>query len=263
MKNNDFKIANFNISGGFYIGNEDTEYLDRKAVDFVDNEFLKQIIYIINSQNIDIICFQEIITTKEVEYIKTIVDNTDLKYYDYFKLSKCNIVKDTDCGLAILSKTPIRCLKKGMFPNPKLSKTTSSGNTYYTYDKGYMVCEVKMGDESIIILTHHGFPYRRFNSTPENNIKVFEFFDNAIDAYRPDIITGDFNADNFMKLMDKTKKNYKRTINDITTVDEKKFDDILVHKNINYSSQMFKLLSDHYMIVDHIKGIRNKKEVKY
>ena len=101
MRNNNFKAANFNISGGFYIGNEDTEYLDRETVDNVDNKLLNQIIDTINNENIDVICFQEIITTKEVEYLESIANNTELKYYDYYELSECNIVKNTNCGIAI------------------------------------------------------------------------------------------------------------------------------------------------------------------
>ena len=247
------KIANFNISGGFYIGNEDTEYLDRDAVDSIDNKLMEQIINIINSEQIDVICFQEIITTESIKYIKTIVEQTDLKFYETYELSECNIVKNTNCGLAILSKYPINCIKKDLFPNPNLSKTTSSGNTYYTYDKGYMICEIQKQDKKPKILTHHGFPYRRFNSSPENNKQVFSFFDNVIDKYSPNIITGDFNAENFMSLMDKTSDKYKRTINNITTVDGKMFDDILLAKDIQFESKIVKLLSDHYVVVTDIK----------
>lgn len=250
MKNN-LKIANFNISGGFYIGNEDNEYLDREAVDSVDNKLLKQIIETINNEGLDVICFQEIITTERIKYIKNIAENTNLKYYDFYELSECNIVKDTDCGLAIFSKYPLKTIEKEIFPNPRLSKTTSSGNTYYTYDKGYMICEIKK-ENKIKILTHHGFPYRRFNSTPEDNKQVFAFFDNVIKKENPDIITGDFNAEDFMSLMDNTSKKYVRCINDITTVDGKKFDDILVHNDINYSKKIIKLLSDHYIIITDI-----------
>ena len=253
MKNEiNFKIASFNISGGFYIGNEDVEYLDRNAVDSVDNKLMEQIIDIINSEKFDIICFQEIITTESIKYIKTIADNTDLKFYDFYELSECNIVKNTNCGLAMLSKYPINCIKKELFPNPHLSKTTSSGNTYYTYDKGYMIVEIEKQDKKLRILTHHGFPYRRFNSCPENNKQVFDFFDNIIEEYSPDIITGDFNAENFMSLMQKTSKKYKRTINSITTVDGKMFDDILILNKTNYKSKIVKLLSDHFIIIDVI-----------
>ena len=242
------KIANFNISGGFYIGNEKQEYLDRARVDRVDDGLLCQIIDIINKEEIDVICFQEIITTKEIKYLQTIANNTSLKHYEYFELSECNIVKNTNCGLAIFSKYPINVIKKELFPNPRLSKTTSSGNTYYTYDKGYMICEIVKNNKPVKILTHHGFPYRRFNSTPEENLKVFEFFDKAIITNNIDIVTGDFNAENFMILMPKTMQEYKRTINEITTVDNKKFDDILLKKNVNYTKKITKLLSDHFLI---------------
>ena len=250
LNKKNFKIASFNISGGFYIGNEDSEYLDREAVDSVDNKLMQQIINIIKSEQIDVICFQEIITTERIKYIQRIVEETHLKYYDFFELSECNIVKNTECGLAILSKYPMECIIKEIFPNPKISKTTSSGNTYYTYDKGYMIVEIEKTDKKIKILTHHGFPYRRFNSTPENNKEVFEFFDNVIEKYNPNIITGDFNAENFMVLMNKTSNKYKRTINSVTTVDGKMFDDILLPKELDYESKVIKLLSDHYIIID-------------
>ena len=246
------KIANFNISGGFYIGNEDTEYLDREAVDSIDNKLMEQIIDVINKEHLDVICFQEIITTESIKYIKTISDNTDLKFFDSYELSECNIVKNTNCGLDIISKYPITCIKKDLFPNPRLSKTTSSGNTYYTYDKGYMINEIQKDNKKLTILTHHGFPYRRFNSCPENNKQVFNFFDSVIEEYSPDIITGDFNAENFLDLMDKTSSRYIRTINNITTVDGKMFDDILLPKNIEYKSKILKLLSDHFIIIDEI-----------
>lgn len=106
--------------------------------------------------------------------------------------------------------------------------------------------------KKIKVLTHHSFPYRRFNSTPENNKQVFEFFDKVIEKYNPDIITGDFNAENFMVLMDKTSNKYKRTINSITTVDGKMFDDIFLPKNKKYKSKTVKLLSDHFIVISEI-----------
>lgn len=250
---NKLRVANFNISGGFYIGNEDTEYLDRESATTVDNKLQNQIIDIINSESIDIICFQEIVTTEEIKYMETIANKTDLKYYEYFELSPNNLVENTNSGIAIFSKYPLNCIKKELFPNPKLAKTTSSGNTYYTYDKGYIICTINVDDKKISILTHHGFPYRRFNSTPEDNPQVFNFFDDVIINNNLDIITGDFNAEDFMKLMPKTNNLYIRTINDITTVDNMKFDDILVHKSINYSKNIIELLSDHFIIIDDIE----------
>ncbi len=248
------KIATFNISGGFYCGDESQEYLDREAATSVDNRLLNEIIDNINQENIDIICFQEIITTQEIKYIETIRNNTQLKYYESYELSPCNLVKDTDCGLAILSKYPITNSIKDIFTNPKLSKTTSSGNTYYTYDKGYLIASIDINGKELNILTHHGFPFRRFNSSPEKNPSVFQEFDNVINNHKPYIVTGDFNAEDFMDMMPQTSKAYKRLINEITTVDDKKFDDILIPQNALYNSKKtVKLLSDHFLIIVELK----------
>ena len=247
------KIASYNVSGGFYIGDESTEYLDREASDKIDNRLLTDLIEIINKENIDVLCLQEVITTERIKYIDQIKESTNLKYSESFELSPCNLVKDTDCGLAILSKYPLSNTQKQIFTNPKLAKTTSSGNTYYTYDKGCLYTTIKLKEEKITILTHHGFPYRRFNSTPEANPNIFLEFDEVIKNNNIDIITGDFNADNFEELMLYTKENYIRTINNITTVDGKKFDDILIKNDIKYNTEIKKSVSDHYMVITTIE----------
>ncbi len=247
------KIASYNISGGFFNSSDTTEYLDKERVETVDDGLLKEIMDTVINEEIDVICFQEIITTERIKYIDRICENTDLKYYDYFELSECNIVKDTNCGIAILSKYPIEIIRKELFPNPNLSKTTKSGNTYYLYDKGYMVDRIKVKGEEITILNHHGFPYEVFDSTPEENPNVFKFFDKAIELAKPDVIVGDFNANNFMPLMEKTSEKYIRTIDSVTTVEGEKLDDILLPKGSYYTCKVLKLLSDHYMIITEIQ----------
>lgn len=225
------------------------EYLDKERAENVDDRMLQQIIETINDEDVDVICFQEIITTERIQYIQSICNKTNLKYYEFFELSECNIVKNTNCGIAVLSKYPMKIVQKELFPNPRLTKTTSSGNTYYLYDKGYMIVKLNVNNEEISLLTHHGFPYGVFDSTAEENIYVFKFFDDVIERYDPDIITGDFNAEDFMSLMKKTANKYMRTIDKVTTVGGKKLDDILLRKNSEYSSNMHRLLSDHYMII--------------
>lgn len=154
--------------------------------------------------------------------------------------------------MAILSKYPIKNSVKKLFTNPMLLKTTSSGNTYYTFDKGFILSNVDCGGTNICILTHQGFPYRRFNSTPEKNKNIFDEFDNQIKKLNPNIITGDFNSENFMTMMSFTNEHYNKTINDITTLDGMKFDNILINKHIAYKSKLIKSLSDHYMVITEI-----------
>ena len=79
------KIANYNISGGFYNNKDQTEYLDKERVDNVDDKLLNQIIETINNENIDVICFEEIITKDRIEYIKRIYDGTNLKNYKFYE----------------------------------------------------------------------------------------------------------------------------------------------------------------------------------
>lgn len=251
---NVLRVAQFNISGGFYVGDESEEYLEREAATKVDDSLFRETIEIINSEQIDIVCFQEIITNEEVAYIENIMKNTELNYKEIIELSPCNLVKDTDCGLAILSKYPITNMESGLFKNPKLSKTTSSGNTYYTYDKGYLMIEVVVNGEKIKVLTHHGFPFRRFNSTPEANPKVFKEFDSIIKKFEPTVVTGDFNAERFYEMMDYTRENYQKGFDEVTTVDNMKFDNILtLNEKSMINQKTRKTLSDHFMLIADIK----------
>jgi endonuclease/exonuclease/phosphatase family metal-dependent hydrolase len=214
---------------------------------------LNQIIETINNENIDIVCFQEIITTASVAYIQKIAEATHLKHFEAYELSPCNLVENTNCGVAIMSRFPIDNSVKGMFPNPRLSKTTSSGNTYYTFDKGYICSTINVNGNKLKVFTHHGFPFRRFNSTPEANLPVFEHFNNVLISENPDIVTGDFNAESFMELINILSQEYQKTTNEVTTVDGKKFDNVLIKKDKNFSSKLKKLLSDHYIVITTIE----------
>lgn len=241
------KIATYNISGGFYIGDESTEYLDRAPAENFDNKMLSEVIDVINQKNIDIICFQEIITTKEVKYIETIVENTNLKNFDCFELHNCNLVKDTRNGLAILSKYPITKTVRGFFPNPLITKTTSSGKTYNLYNKGYMISEIDVNGKKLQILNHHGFPFRRFNSAANLNQEVFNHFNDIIKTFKPDYIVGDFNTEDYTELTEELKNNYSKTVNSVSTVDGKSFDEVLVKNGVKTEVETMKLLSDHFL----------------
>lgn len=246
------KVATYNISGGFYEDDKSVDFFDKNTADDIDLRLLNDTVKIINDEKIDIICFQEIIITERIHYIDRIMENTDLKYSTYFETSPNTTIKDTFVGIAILSKYPIDNSYKQLFTNPRLSKTTSSGNTYYTFDKGLIISTIDIRDGTIDILTHHGFPFRRFNSTPEDNESVFMEFDNIINEKKPDIVTGDFNAENFINMMPYTKNNYIKTIDEATTDDGKKFDNILIHNDLIYSAKVIESLSDHFIVITEV-----------
>ncbi len=247
------KIANFNISGGIYDNTQNCDYLDKKAAQNYDDKFQKEIIKLINKNQIDVISFQEIITTKSTKYINKIMENTNLKYCSFFELSPCNLVENTNCGIAVLSRYKLSGVKKIMFNNPKLAKTTKTGKTYYTFDKGCLFCIVNAGDKKLRLLTHHGFPYRRFNSTSGQNLQVFKQFDDIIEQCKPDMVTGDFNEQDFMSLMPKFDSKFRRTINAITTDDGMKFDDICILKSQKAKTKIVESQSDHFMVMASIE----------
>lgn len=249
------KIATFNISGGFYIGDESTEYLDRPAAERFDDKMLNEIIENINNEDLDIICFQEIITTKEIAYIEKIAEKTKLKYFEDFEIHDCNLVKNTRNGIAIMSKYPITKTYTGFFPNPLIQKTTSSGKTYNLFNKGYMISKINLGKNEISILNHHGFPFRRFNSCAKNNLEVFNHFNNVIKMFDPTLVTGDFNTEDFTELVEEFDKRYIKATNEETTVDGKKFDNILLPKNTKFKTDILKLLSDHFLLVATIESL--------
>lgn len=247
------KIGSYNISGGFYEDNQSIDFFDKEKSNDIDLRLLNDTVKIINDEDIDIICLQEIITTERIHYINRIMEKTNLNYEEHFELSPCHIIENTECGIAILSKYPIDNSIKKFFTNPMLSKTTSSGKTYYTFDKGLLISKININNNYINVLTHHGFPFRRFNSTPEDNINTFIEFDNYVKEYNPDIITGDFNSENFLNMMTYTKENYIKTISEITTDDGMKFDNILLKNNNKYSKKIIKSLSDHFIVINEIE----------
>ncbi|HAN09811.1 MAG TPA: hypothetical protein DCP90_04275 [Clostridiales bacterium] len=250
---NNITIATWNISGGVSKDVSEENYFDQEKSSEIDESFLKQIIKLINKKYIDIICFQEIITTERINYINKICDNTKLKYKSILELSECNLVQNTDCGIAILSKYPINKDKSIVFTNPKLAKTTSTGATYYTYDKGAIMANISIGDKEINIITNHGFPFRRFNCIPENHLNIYEEFSNFINQYENVIITGDFNAENIKTLMPNITKRVNELFGEITTTDGKRFDNILIDRKFKMiNKEIIELLSDHFLCITNI-----------
>lgn len=248
------KIATFNISGGVDNTIIENDYLDQKAKTAIDDKFLNEIIKMINDEQIEVMAFQEIITTKDIKYIDSIVSNTDLKFSCYYELSPCNVVENTNCGLAVLSKYPIIEETKLKFTNPNLSKTTQSGNTYFSFDKGGLRTKININGKYINYITLHSFPFRRFNAIPEEHENIFIEFDNFVSNYDNIIVLGDFNAENAIKFLPKMKENVAVVFDEPTTIDGKKFDNILISKKFNILDQkLIRSFSDHCACISTIQ----------
>jgi len=56
-----------------------------------------------------------------------------------------------------------------------------------------------------------------------------------------------------MDLMPELAGNYRRTIDGVTTVDGKSFDDIVVHNEAQAKSYMIESLSDHFCVICEVE----------
>ncbi|MBR3131655.1 hypothetical protein IKG31_03720 [Candidatus Saccharibacteria bacterium] len=82
------RLASYNISGDVHQKDDDpVDYLDKKQAEDIDIKLLNYIIDAINQEHLDIICFQEIITTNRINYIRRIANKTCLKHVETFELS--------------------------------------------------------------------------------------------------------------------------------------------------------------------------------
>ena len=70
--------------------------------------------------------------------------------------------------------------------------------------------------------------------------------------FKPTYVVGDFNTEDFVELVAEFRKNYIKTIDKVTTVDGKKFDEILVPKKTKFTTECIKLLSDHFLVITTI-----------
>lgn len=246
------KIISYNTNGG--VKRElTTNPLEMEKQENFSDEILNEIIKVINEEDADVITLQDAITTRDSNFLKRIITETKLQNCRFFELSDCSTVKNTKSGLAILAKHPIINSISKVIPNPKVLKMTEDGKTLYTFDKGIFNCTIMTDDKSYNILTHHGYPFNLFNVDAENYQDVFKFLDKEITKIKPEVITGDFNCEDYMDLLPVTNSKYTKVFDDITTTDNHKYDDILLFNNTEHTNKMIKLSSNHFMLIVETK----------
>lgn len=250
------KIATWNIGSGININNYKEDLFDITPELKTDDSVMQIIAKQIKDNNVDVIAIQEIITTKSFEYAQKLSEQTGLKFYLTYENSPCHLVKNTMFGIAIFSKYPLTKIEEKFLTNPNLTKTTEKG-TYTSHDKGYMIARVECEKPFYISCTQF-LPFHRFNADIENYKFIADEYQTDNKKYNA-ICCGDFNA---IQGLEKLKNVLKTTLStctaafdEITTVDGKKCDNILVPNAIKIKNKkIFKndLSSDHYMCMIEI-----------
>ena len=250
------KIATWNISAGINTNDYVGEFFDKSKETNTDDRCLRDIAQAIIDNDIDVIALQEVVTTESFKYMENLSKLTNLKYYESFENSPCHLIENANFGIAILSKYPINLIKKQFFENPHLTKQTQKG-LYHTHDKGYLVVEVN-ADKSFKFLSASLLPFHRFDRSIIEFKQLFEEFQDFVlenDIYA----LGDFNAIegkvNLKKVLDRIDSEYDFLFDEVTTIDNKKCDNILLPKNVKVKNKYIVKnsdISDHYLCVAEI-----------
>lgn len=249
------KIATWNIGSGINTNDYVGEFFDKVPEANPDDKCMQVIAKQIVENNIDVIALQEVITTESFDYIKKLSKLTGLEYYETFENSPSHLIKNTMFGVAILSRYPIEVIRKEFFANPNLTKTTAKG-VYKTHDKGYMLVKI-LADKPFYISNTHFLPFHRFDTEILDYAESFVAFQEDLINYNA-IACGDYNvvegAEKLKNLLSKLT-DFEFVFDEISTVDNKRCDNILIPKKIEKKSQkMIKNAdsSDHYMCIIEI-----------
>ena len=250
------KLATWNLSAGINTNDYTGEFFDKSKEANIDDRCLKDIAEAIITNDIDVIALQEVVTTESFRYMENLSKLTNMKYFESFENSPCHLIENANFGVAILSKYPIKLIKKQFFDNPHLTKQTQKG-LYHTHDKGYLAVEV-MAESPFKCLCASLLPFHRFDHNIVDFKNLFNEFQDFVlenNVYA----LGDYNAiagkSNLQQVFDRIDKEYDFLFDEITTIDNKKCDNILLPKNVVVKDKYIIKntdISDHYLCVVEI-----------
>lgn len=250
------KIATWNISAGINTNDYVGEFFDKTKEASVDDRCLNDIVNAIIENNIDVIALQEVVTTESFKYMEKLSEKTGLKFFETFENSPCHLIENANFGVAVLSRYPIKLIKKQFFENPHLTKQTAKG-LYHTHDKGYLAVKIN-AKKPFCFLSASLLPFHRFDNNIINFKHLFVEFQDFV-LNNNVFALGDYNAiegkTNLQKVFVNLNNDYDFLFDEITTIDNKKCDNILLPKNVKIKDKYIVKntdISDHYLCVAEI-----------
>ena len=232
---------------------------NQKTVEEINIKNIEEVVKKVNEYDFDVICFQEYPTyiNKDESLTNELLSKTKLKYCETYDTYNSYLFKGGRVGVAIFSKYEIKDIFKTLFTNPHMVKHSSSGNTYYSFDKGIIKVVIKVVDEEFTIITGHAMAFAPFDKTefdyPESYKPLEELIKNSKDSNL--IVLGDFNTEKLFDLIPEIKNDVIDIVNSQTTKDyyenrgEVQMDYILINNKLS-SNNKYKIdnFSDHYII---------------
>ena len=254
------KIATWNVNE--FVGIT-TDLDNQETTETVDKANIEEMINILNENDFDIVCFQEYPAYVDgVETIsRQITERTHLKHYCTHSTYDSYLFSGGRVGVAIFSKYKIFNKELTLFGNPDMTKTSSSGIVYHSFDKGIIKVEVEIQGKKYNIITGHAMAFAPFGKTEFDYPESYKPLEKIIKKYSNSnlVVAGDFNTEKLFDLIPDIRGIVKNIINEPTTKDyyEKRgavqMDYILINKDLQ-SKQVSKIdnFSDHYVMCAEI-----------
>ena len=250
------KVATWNINECVGIT---TNLNNQKTVESIDIKNIEEIVEIVNEYDFDVICFQEYPTyiNEKISLTNELLNKTKLKYCETYDTYDSYLFKGGRVGVALFSKYEINDIFKTLFINPHMIKHSSSGNTYYSFDKGIIKVVIKVVDEEFTIITGHAIAFAPFDKTEFDYPESYKPLEELIKKNKDNnlIVLGDFNTEKLFDLIPEINNDVVDIVNGPTTKDyyenrgEVQMDYILISNKLN-SKEKYKIdnYSDHYLI---------------
>ncbi len=240
------------------IGEDETH--EKNIVGLDSYNFIKEMI---DKYNIDVISFQEAITSSEnmmtiKEYIEK---NTDLKYSSSLETCPSHINIGSMMGVVTCSRFPIDKEKTVMFENPHIEYKKSDTVTLVMHDKGFIISYIN--SLPLVIANCHGMPFFGFKRSALEFLDMFEKAEKELLEILTKegnfIVLGDMNHGSFKEIFPKIYDITNNNINGNTYFhksanENMQLDYIMTNKNIKTNkSEIIDTRFDHKLCVVDIE----------
>lgn len=226
----------------------------------------EEIVACINRYNIDILCLQEfpVLIYGATPLTQFILDNTALKYHYAYDTCPSFLFPDGRIGSAIFSRYEITDIGSTLFINPNLTKISSTGKIYKSFDKGLIFGKCICNDKPLFLITGHGISFSPFGVSaedyPQSYAPLLNIIKEHFSTQVPLFVIGDFNTEHLFDILPDLKSYLSDALDGPTTPagimegmyhpKGRKLDYFLVSSNISVNStQKIANFSDHYLCI--------------
>ena len=189
---------------------------NQKTADTININNINEIINKINEYDFDVICFQEYPTyiSDEISLTNRILNETNLKHYAEKDTYDSYLFKGGRVGVSIFSKYEIVDTQYTLFGNPHMTKISSKGVKYESFDKGIIKIIIKIDDNNFTIITGHAMAFAPFDKTEFDYPESYKPLEVIINDSKNDnlVIMGDFNTEKLYDIIPKINGIVKDTI---------------------------------------------------